>query len=577
MKKESSPFLKKRTKKLLLRLQNSPCLYLIRASTRCRHADHPSAPHVVSAATSHGQHLQLQSLFPLSQPRMPHRKTPLIPFFKKEILPCFLLTACAVGPNFHKPEAPTATTYTPTPLAAHDTAQAYDPSADIPGEWWTLFHTPALDALIHRALAHNPTLTAAQASLRQARETVYAQEGSFFPDLNATFEPSRNKTATRSVSAASGQALNGNPYYGLITAELAVTYTPDIFGGTRRQVESLVAQAEQQRFQLEATYLTLTSNLVTAAINEASLRAQIAATQQIIAAETELLGVLKKQYSAGQVAGVDELAQQAALAQAQAALPPLQKQLDIQRDALAVYVGTSPDEVLPQTFTLDQITLPHTIPVSLPAALVSQRPDVRMAEEQLHSASAQVGVAIANRLPSLTLSASGGSQSNYFRDLFASGNGFWTIAATLTQPVFDGGTLLHKARSARAALDQAQAQYKSASLTAFQNVADSLHALQSDADTLAAAQAAAQAADQSLHIVRLQVQLGQVAYLGILNAQQQALQARLTQIQATAARLSDTAALFASLGGGWWHRADAQVDDINGNHILGVLGVTDKK
>jgi outer membrane protein TolC len=202
---------------------------------------------------------------------------------------------------------------------------------------------------------------------------------------------------------------------------------------------------------------------------------------------------------------------------------------------------------------------------------------VRQAEAQLHSASAQVGVAIANRLPSLTLTAEGGSESNFFRDLFASGNGFWTIAAAVTQPVFDGGTLLHRARGARAALEQAQAQYVATTLSAFQNVADTLHALQSDADSLAAAMAGLNAAEQSLNIVRLQVKLGQIAYLGILNAQQTALQARLTAIQATASRLADTAALFQALGGGWWNRNDLQVTDLKGDRVLGILGVANPK
>jgi NodT family efflux transporter outer membrane factor (OMF) lipoprotein len=492
-------------------------------------------------------------------------------------LAALLLSGCAVGPDYHKPTPPQQTSYIQGGLAPRDSAQHFVEGLDIPGQWWTLFHNADLDQLLRRALANNPTLAAAQASLRQSRETLYAQEGSFFPDISATFEPTRNKTATRSVSAASGQQLNGSPYYGLITAQLSVSYTPDVFGGTRRQVESLVAQAQQQRFQLEATYLTLTSNLVAAAINEASLRAQIEATRQIITAETDILGVLKKQYTAGQVAGVDELAQQAALAQAQSALPPLQKQLDVQRDALAILVGLRPDEALPQIFTLEQLALPPNLPVSLPAALVVQRPDVRQAEEQLHSASAQLGVAIANRLPSFTLSAEGGSQSNFFHDLFASGNGFWTLAATVTQPVFDGGTLLHRARSARAALEQAQAQYVSTTLNAFQNVADTLHALQSDADTVQAAMAGLNAAEQSLQIVRLQVKLGQVAYLGILNAQQTALQARITAIQATAGRLADTAALFQSLGGGWWNRNDLAVTDVKADRVLSILGLEDPK
>jgi NodT family efflux transporter outer membrane factor (OMF) lipoprotein len=464
-----------------------------------------------------------------------------------------LLSACAVGPDFHRPDVPASVTYGRDRAAQHDQAQAFVRGLDIPGQWWTLFHSPPLDALVRHALAANPNLEAAQAALRQAQEQVYAQEGYYYPNVSATFEPSRNKTATRSVSPASS---SGNPYYTLITAQLSVSYTPDVFGGQRRQVESLAATAEQQRFQLEATYLTLTSNLVAAVINEASLRAQIAATRQIILAETALLSVLRKQRDFGQIADVDVLAQQTALSQAQATLPPLQRQLDIQRDALADLVGTTPDQMPAQTFVLDELALPGQLPVSLPAALVTQRPDVRQAEESLHAASASVGVAIANRLPSFTLSATGGSQSNFFRDLFASGNGFWTLAAAVTQPIFDGGTLLHRARAAWATLDQAKAQYRSATLAAFQNVADCLAALQADADALAAAESAQQAATQTLQIVRLQVSVGQVAYLAILNAQQADLQAELTLITARASRLADTAALFQALGGGWWNRQD---------------------
>jgi NodT family efflux transporter outer membrane factor (OMF) lipoprotein len=441
---------------------------------------------------------------------------------------------------------------------------------DIPGQWWTLFHSVQLNALIERALAANPSLEAAQAALHQAREQTYAEEGSFLPTVEGNFTPSRTKTATRSVSFASA---NGSPYYSLYTAQLEVSYAPDLFGGTRRQVENLAATADQLRFQLEATYLTLTSNLVTACINEASLRGQIEATRQIISLETELLSVLNRQYALGQIAQVDVLAQQAALAQAQATLPPLQKQLDQQRDALATLIGVSPDRVIPETFQLDGIALPANLPVSLPASLVDQRPDVRQAEANLRAASALVGVAIANRLPVLNLTAQGGTEANYFTDMFASGNGFWAIAASLTQPIFEGGALLHRSRAAWAGLDQAKAQYRNTALAAFQNVADSLAALQADADSVTATTQAEQAATGTLQIVQLQVSLGQVAYLGILNAQQTALQARLSLLQAKASRLADTAALFQALGGGWWHRNDVQVRDIEGNDPLGVVGL----
>jgi len=486
------------------------------------------------------------------------------------MLSACLLGGCAVGPDFHRPHPVATDSYRPGKLTAHDDDQVFVRGLDIPGQWWALFHSSALNGLVTRALNANPSLQSAQAALVQAHENLYAQEGSFFPNLTASFEPTRNKTATRSVSFAAAQP---TAYYTLVTAQLAVSYSPDLWGGTRRQVENMVAQTQQQRFQVEATYLTLTSNLVTACINEASLRGQIDATRQIIEAESALLSVLQKQYDLGQIAEIDLLAQRAALEQARGALPPLQKQLDQQRDALASLLGVPPDSALTQQFSLDDFTLPKQLPVSLPAALVDQRPDMRQAEENLHAASALVGVAIANRLPSLTLSAEGGSQSNFFRQLFASGNGFWTIAATLTQPVFDGGTLLHRARAAWAGLNQAEAQYRTTTLSAYQNVADTLAALQTDADALKAATAGEEAALAGLHIVRLQVSLGQVGYLSILNAQQAALQSKLTLIQAKANRLADTAALFQSLGGGWWHRSDINIHDLSGNDAADIVGL----
>ena len=482
-----------------------------------------------------------------------------------------LLAGCAVGPDYRGPPTPAARRYTTAPLAAPDAAQRYVSGLDIPGQWWTLFHAPALNALVTRALAANPSLQSAQSALRQAREALYAQESNFLPTVSATYEPTRNKTALSALSPASS---SGSPYYTLHTAQLTISYAPDVWGLTRRQVEDQVAQTEAQRFQLEATYLTLTSNIVTGAIAEASLRDQVADTYRIIDAEQGLLSVLQKQYALGQIAEVDVLAQQTALAQAQATLPSLKRQLSQVRDAMATYLGQSPDVATPETFTLSQIRLPKDLPVSVPAALVNQRPDVLQAAATLHAACANLGVAIANRLPQLVLSAQGGSQANHFQQLFAGqGNVFWSLAASVTEPIFDAGQLLHKQRAARAALEQATADYKSTALQAFQNVADTLAALQADADALAAEQKAERAASETLRIVRLQVSLGQAAYLAILNSQQAALQTELTLTQARASRLSDTAALFQALGGGWWHRQDVRVPDLGGNDVGQLLKI----
>jgi NodT family efflux transporter outer membrane factor (OMF) lipoprotein len=495
------------------------------------------------------------------------------------------LAACAVGPDYHKPAAPSVSGYTPeklgeqvgqtpAPGTPRGEAQRFVQDADIPGMWWTLYHAPALNNLVERALAANPTLEAAQAALRQSRELVYAQEGAFFPSVSGSYQPSRNKTATASLAPVGP---TNNPYYSLQTAQLSVAYTPDVFGGTRRQVEDQRAQAESQRFQLEATYLTLTSSVVAAAIQDASLRGQIASTQQIIGVETRSFEVLQKQQALGGVSGADVLLQQAALATAQATLPPLQKQLAVQRDLLRALTGQFPSDDLPETFDLTTFQLPAALPVSLPSKLVEQRPDIRQAEANLNSASAQIGVAVANRLPQLSLSGVFGSSPTQFSNLFTPGNGFFTIAADLSQPIFDGGILLHKERAARANFDQVAAQYRSTVITAFQNVADSLRALQADADAVNTALLAEQVSRHSLDITQAQQRLGQVGRLALLTVQSTYEQALINTVQAKASQLADTAALFQSLGGGWWNRDDVRVADYKGKSVAGVVGLQSEK
>ena len=397
------------------------------------------------------------------------------------------LAGCAVGPDFKRPEAPAVTGYTREPLPSqtasapgeHGAAQRFVPDMDIPAEWWQVFHSEPLNRLIQDALAANPTLTAAQAALRQAHENTLAQKGFYYPSLEGGFSASRNLTPTEALSPAGPTC---NPYYSLVTPQLNVSFVPDVWGANRRAVESLAAQEQSQRFQLEATYLTLTSNVVTGAVQEASLRGQIAATQETIKIESSLLEILRRQTALGQTAGADVAAQEAALAQAQLLLPPLQKQLALQRDALTALAGRYPSEEMEATFDLQGLELPLDLPVSLPSKLVQQRPDVLQAEANLHAASAQIGQAIAARIPQITLTASIGNSASSAGNLFTPGTNFWTIAGGVTGPIFEGFTLLHKQRAAQAAFDQAAAQYKATVIAAFQNVADSLRALQSDAD-----------------------------------------------------------------------------------------------
>ena len=469
------------------------------------------------------------------------------------------LAACAVGPDFAPPPAPPVSGYTPegqpVVTAAADiaggAAQKFDMGRDIPGDWWKVFHSKELDSLIAEALQANPSLQAAQAALWQAKENLYAQQGKLLPSIDA------NASATRQQFSPAEFGGSGAPFiFNLFQTTVNVSYAPDVFGGQRRQIEATQAQADYQRFELEATYLTLTSNVVTAAIQEASLRGQIDATLDIIKADSDQLDVVRHQFDVGAAARTDVLTQQSEVATAQATLPPLQKQLEQQRHVLLALVGRFPNQARSDHLTLAALRLPTDLPVSLPSQLVEQRPDVRASEAQLHQASAQIGVAIANRLPQFNLTGDYGSAAVTTAALFTPGALIWSAAASGTQPIFHGFQLLHQQRAAEAAYDMAEAQYRNTVLAAFQNVADALRALQLDAATLKAQRAALRAASDTVDLARGQYRLGAITYVQLLTAQRSYQQARLALVQAQGARYADTAALFQALGGGWWNRTD---------------------
>jgi NodT family efflux transporter outer membrane factor (OMF) lipoprotein len=420
-----------------------------------------------------------------------------------------------------------------------------------------MFRSNTLNALVEKALQANPNLQSQMASLRAAKELVYAQQGRFFPVVQANFNPSRQRLPDNAIGATSTPVgPDGNPInpFNVFTAQVLVTYTLDVWGQNRRAVESQRALADAQRFQVEAAYLTLTSNVVVAAVQEASLRAQIDATLQIIDINTKMLDILRRQFSTGYVNRSDVAAQEAALAQVRATLPPLRQQLAVQRDLLTALAGRFPSQEPSETFRLASFRLPVDVPVSLPSVLVQQRPDVRAAEEQLHSASAQIGVAVANLLPNFTINGTRGYTALELANLISPPNLFWTVAGNATQTVFDGFTLLHQARASEATYQQAAWSYRSTVVGALQNVADTLHALQNDADTLKAARDFEKAAKISLDLARQRMEKGDANILLFLTAQQAYLQALIQVVQAEASRLSDTAALYAALGGGWWNR-----------------------
>ncbi len=470
---------------------------------------------------------------------------------------CAAIAGCMVGPDYRTPAPPPSGSYTPTPLpdqtasapGATGVPQTFAPGRDIPAAWWTLFHCEPLDALIREALANSPNIVAARAALRHARENLTAQTGaSLLPSVNAQLGATREKFSGITFGQPQfSEELN------LYNSSVSVSYNLDLFGGARRELEALHAQVDYQRFQLQAAWLALTANIVTAAVREASLRAQIDATERIVADEDAQLTVLRKQFDLGGVSRAAVLAQQTLLAQTRATLPPLRQSLDQVRHQLAVLAGHPPSDTTLPEFTLEMFSLPQMLPVSLPSALVRQRPDILAADAVLHQASAQIGVATAALYPQITLSASYGTQSLTPAQLFRAGSTVWSLGAGLLQPVFHGGQLTAQKRAAEAAYEQAGAQYQQTVLLAFQNVADSLRALDHDASGLEAQSEAWRAASDSLDLTRGQYRIGGVSYLALLDAQRQYQQTVVNLAQAQAARYADTAALFQALGGGWWN------------------------
>jgi NodT family efflux transporter outer membrane factor (OMF) lipoprotein len=483
------------------------------------------------------------------------------------------LAGCAVGPNFHRPQAPKDAGYTIAPLPDKTTstpgpsgdAQQFAMGRDVEYRWWESFGSPGINSLVERAFRVNPTVRAAQAALRQAQETVYAQQGYFWPSVGADYNFERQKlpgnTATSSAPGVQGNGQDLAPngpaqplIYNFQTAQLTVGFVPDVFGENRRKVESLDAQAQMQRFELEATYISLASNVVAAAIQEASTRAQLQATREIIAHNEKSVAILRDKLQHGYASAVDLATQELQLAQAKSQLPPLQKQFEQNRDLIRELVGNLPDQDVSETFELTSLKLPTELPLSLPSKIIEQRPDIRAAEETMRAANANVGAAIAAMLPQFTITGTVGGAATQFGQMFASGGPFWTLIGDASQPIFQGGTLWHTKRAADQALKQAAAQYQNTVLQAYQNVADTLHAIVTDADALAAAAEAERAAKTAMDLAQKRLDDGYGDYLTELAAAMVYQQAVLAEVQARATRLGDSAALYQALGGGWWNR-----------------------
>ena len=472
------------------------------------------------------------------------------------------MSGCAVGPDFRTPRTPETSgcisEKPPDSTAATggvgEAGQHFRFGRDLSGQWWELFGSSQLSALIAEAMASYPDVIAQQAALKAARDNVRAENGIFLPQIQGAANSGREQVSGASI---------GPGFPGFITnvyqATVNVSYTIDIFGGQRRTLEGFIAQAEAQNFVLEASYLTLSSNVASTAIQLACVTDQIAATKDIITSETGQLELIKRRFEFGIQSRADVLQQESNLALIRATLPGLEQQQAVAEHRIAVLTGHSPHDVAPARFTLTDLRLPADLPVSLPSTLVEQRPDIRQQEALVHQASSAVGVATANMLPQLTLTGAFGGESLVYNTLFQPESGIWNIAAGITQPLFQGGTLRAKRSAAIDSYDQSVAQYRLTVLKAFQNVADTLTALEHDAQAFTAQTDSLETAKASLDLIQSQYDAGTVSYVSLLTAQQAYAQARLAYVQAFAARYTDTVNLFQALGGGWWNRADKGV------------------
>ena len=460
------------------------------------------------------------------------------------------LVGCALGPDFVRPAPPLTDRYTrgaepARTISADGQSQHFAKGAKVPANWWRLFNSAKLDAIITEAVAGSPSLQAAQASLRQSQDNLRAGYGVFFPQLDAGFDASRQKFSPARLGSSSPSSI-----FNLFTLSATVSYALDVFGGERRAVEELQAQAEVQRAGVLGTYLALSGNIVNTIVARAAYREQMKATEQIIGLQRDQIKIAETQVRAGTVPYANVLSIQSQLASSEALLPPLEQKISQAEHLLAILVGRAPADWGAPQVDLSELALPGELPVTLPSELVRQRPDVLAAEAQLQSASAEIGIATAAMFPSFTLNGSYGQNNTAMKGLFKSGSNFWSLGADVTAPLFHGGTLWFKRKAALEGYQQALANYRQTVLGAFAQVADTLRALEHDAEALRAQSRALNTAQNALRLYQVNYQAGIVNYLQILVADGQYQQARIGYLQAQAGRLQDTVALFVALGGG---------------------------
>ena len=486
---------------------------------------------------------------------------PLLKIIFLSVAATLSLSGCMVGPDYHEQPKPKTKKYTKLPVpnktvstsgkANAGKSQQFVNGKSIEGDWWRIFHSQQINDLVAMGLKNNQDLAAAKAALREANDTLYAEAGGLLiphVDMSGVAQNTQMSGLIYGVN-------NPTTAFSVYNINFQASYLLDVWGASRRQVEAFAAQADYKRYEMLGTYLTLTTNIVTTSVMISSLEAQIKATQNLIAEQSQVLDITKKQLAAGGVSVEN--------AQTQATLPPLQKTLAQEQHALSVLVGKQTSDQAPLRLLLNNITLPKNLPVSLPSSMITQRPDIQASEALLHAASAQVGVATANLLPQITLSAAAGWLSTSTVNFFSNANQTWNYGVALMQPLFHGGQLIMQRKAAIEALNEARAQYEQTVLMAFKNVADALRAIQYDADEFNKQSRAEKSAYQTFYLIKKQFAVGGQNYLSVLQAEEKYQQIVLSVVKAQSARYSDTAALYQSLGGGWWNNDIINRYDIN--------------
>jgi len=478
----------------------------------------------------------------------------LLRCYRMSALMLMLLGGCAVGPDFVTPAAPTETRYTKSPLHQSTSSnidkhvQHMDASSEVEEKWWTVFNSPKLDLLVQQALLASPTIQASNATLHQSQNNLRAGYGIFFPKIELDAGASRN----RSAPTQTGLSNNGS-IYNLVTVSGSIGYSLDMFGGERRMVEGLQAQADFQRNVTIAAYLSLTANVVNTSIARAAYQNEIRLTQQLIALEIEQLAASMAQFKAGTIPYSSVLLVQSAIAANQSSLAPLKLKYDQSEHLLAILEGIVPANANLTDIEFAEIMLPSNLPLSLPSNLVRQRPDILEAEAQLHAASANIGVATAAMFPSISLSGSYGAAGTNVNNLSLPGGRFWSFGPSIAIPIFQGGTLWFQRKAAINAFEAAQANYRQTVLLAFAQVADTLNGLEHDAENNQAQRESQSIAQENSRLVHVNYTAGLVAYLDVLTADVQLHQAKISYLQTVVQNYQDTVALYVALGGGWWN------------------------